>query len=65
MAGSKKDLVIPWPFAANKVGTNQDTSLLKLIAMLTMLIDHSGKMVFPQYPIMRVIGRSAFPFYAY
>ena len=65
MAGSKKDLVIPWPFAANKVGTNQDTSLLKLIAMLTMLIDHSGKMLFPQYPIMRVIGRIAFPIYAY
>ena len=65
MAGSKKDLVIPWPFAATKVGTNQDTSFLKLIAMLAMLIDHSGKMLFPQYPVMRMIGRIAFPIYAY
>lgn len=65
LAGPKKDLVIPWPFAATKVGTNQDTALLKIIAMITMLIDHSGKMLFPQYPIMRVIGRIAFPLYAY
>lgn len=65
MASSKRDLSIPWPFAPQKVDLNTDTNLLKLIAMIAMFIDHSGKMLFPQYPIMRVIGRLAFPIYAY
>lgn len=65
MASSKRDLSIPWPFAPQKVDLNTDTSLLKIIAMIAMLIDHAGKMLFPQYPIMRVIGRIAFPIYAY
>lgn len=51
--------------AANKVKLNTDTSFLKLIAILTMLIDHLGARVFPQYTIMRVIGRMAFPIFAY
>ena len=33
--------------------------------MLAMLCDHMGKMLFPQYPVMRIIGRLAFPIYAY
>ena len=65
MASSKRDLSIPWPFAPQKVGLNTDTNLLKLIAMITMFVDHAGKMLFPEYPIMRVIGRMAFPIYAY
>ena len=65
MASSKRDLRIPWPFAPQKVGLNIDTNLLKLIAMIAMFIDHSVKMLFPQYPIMRIIGRIAFPIYAY
>lgn len=65
MASSKRVSRIPWPFAPQKVGLNTDTNLLKLIAMITMFIDHSGKMLFPQYPIMRIIGRIAFPIYAY
>ena len=65
MASNKRDLSIPWPFAPQKVDLNTDTSLLKLVAMIAMFIDHSGKMLFPQYPIMRVIGRIAFPIYAY
>ncbi len=67
MSASKrdKDLVIPWPFAPAHVGTNQNTGLLKLVAMITMLIDHAGKMLFPQYRIMRIVGRIAFPIYAY
>ena len=65
MATSKRDLSIPWPFAPRKVDLNSDTNLLKLVAMITMFIDHAGKMLFPQYPIMRVIGRIAFPIYAY
>lgn len=65
MASNKRDLSIPWPFAPQKIGLNNDTNLLKLVAMIAMFIDHSGKMLFPQYPIMRIIGRIAFPIYAY
>lgn len=49
----------------NAVRTNQDTGLIRLIACLTMLIDHAGKMLFPQIPEMRLIGRLAFPLFAY
>lgn len=65
MAGNRRDLSIPWPFAPTEVKLNRDTHFLKLIAMLTMLCDHAGKMLFPQYPILRLIGRIAFPIYAY
>lgn len=66
MAAKKdKKKTIPWPFAPKKVDLNTDTNLLKLVAMIAMLIDHAGKMLFPQYRIMRVIGRIAFPIYAY
>ena len=44
---------------------NQDTNLLKLVAIITMMIDHMGKMLFPQYPIFRIIGRIAFPLFSY
>lgn len=65
MSGKKRDLSIPWPFAPAAVNLNSDTGLLKLVAMITMLCDHAGKMLFPQYPFMRIIGRIAFPIYAY
>ena len=48
-----------------QVRTNQDTGLLRLIACLCMLIDHAGKMLFPQHGVMREIGRLAFPLFAY
>jgi hypothetical protein len=38
---------------------------LKMIAMLTMLIDHLGVMFFPEYRIFRTIGRIAFPIFAF
>ena len=47
------------------VRTNADTGLLRLIALITMAIDHFGKMCFPQIPEMRLIGRLAFPLFAY
>lgn len=47
------------------VRTNQDTGLIKLIAFVTMFIDHAGKMLFPHVPEMRLIGRLAFPLFAY
>lgn len=65
MAGNGRDLSIPWPFAPHEVKLNRDTDLLKLIAMIAMFCDHAGKMLFPQYRILRIIGRLAFPIYAY
>ncbi len=38
---------------------------LKLIAMVTMTIDHVGMIFFPQNLWFRVIGRLAFPIYAF
>lgn len=65
MPGGKRDLSIPWPLHPAYVDSNEDTGLLKLVAMLTMLIDHMGARLFPGTPIMRIIGRMAFPIYAY
>lgn len=48
-----------------QVRTNQDTGFIRLIACICMFIDHAGKMLFPEYPIMRLIGRLAFPLFAY
>jgi hypothetical protein len=39
--------------------------ILKLIAILTMVIDHVGYLFFPQYIIFRIIGRITFPIFAY
>lgn len=38
---------------------------IKLIAVISMLIDHAGAIFFPQYIILRYIGRLAFPIYAF
>ena len=44
-----------------KLTSNQ----LKLLALLTMTVDHIGVQLLPQYPLLRIIGRLAFPIYAY
>lgn len=41
------------------------STALKIIAVVTMLIDHVGMAVFPQYRIFRIIGRLAFPIYCF
>lgn len=50
-----------------KFGIN--TFTLKMIAVITMLIDHIGCVFVPQYTslyvVLRVIGRIAFPIFAY
>ncbi len=41
------------------------SSSLKLIALITMVIDHIGYLLFPQITLFRIIGRLSFPLYAF
>lgn len=41
------------------------TLSLKLLALVTMLIDHIGAVFFPQHLFLRYIGRLSFPIYAF
>ena len=47
----------------NKIGI--DAFTLKIIAAITMLIDHVGCIFFPQYLFLRIIGRISFPIFAF
>lgn len=38
---------------------------LKIIAMVAMLLDHVGKVLLPQHLILQIIGRLAFPIFAF
>lgn len=38
---------------------------LKLIALASMTLDHIGLFLLPRYPILRILGRLAFPIFAY
>ena len=38
---------------------------LKLIAAVTMLLDHAGILLFPRVQLLRVIGRLAYPIFAF
>lgn len=42
-----------------------NTEILKIIAVITMVIDHIGAIFLPQYAILRYIGRMAFPMFTY
>lgn len=42
-----------------------DTFILKMIGLVTMLIDHIGMILFPDIILFRIIGRLAFPIFAY
>ncbi len=46
-----------------KYGINGNT--LKIIAALTMLIDHIGYIFFPEIDLLRIIGRISFPIFAF
>ena len=37
---------------------------LKLIALITMTVDHIGMLLLPRLMILRIIGRIAMPLYA-
>lgn len=38
---------------------------IKLIAIITMVIDHAGMIFFPRIIVFRIIGRIAFPLFAF
>ncbi len=42
-----------------------DGFTLKIIAIITMLIDHTGAVLFPNIIILRLIGRIAFPIFCF
>lgn len=42
-----------------------NSNQLKLIALVTMTCDHVGLMLLPQFQIFRIIGRIAFPIFAF
>ncbi|MBR5251290.1 MAG: hypothetical protein IKV52_00510 [Oscillospiraceae bacterium] len=50
-------------------GTDNRFSLtneqLKVIAVVTMTIDHIGAYLLPQYDILRIVGRISFPLFAF
>ncbi|NMA02849.1 MAG: hypothetical protein GX923_09865 [Clostridia bacterium] len=44
---------------------NNNSDFLKIIGLFTMLIDHIGAVFYPQVTLFRIIGRIAFPIFAY
>lgn len=44
---------------------NRDQSLIKLVAVITMVIDHIGVIFFPSQLWLRLIGRIAFPLFCW
>lgn len=44
---------------------NENTGLIKLIAMVCMIVDHVGAAFFPQVRELRLVGRMAFPLFAW
>lgn len=45
--------------------TKEQSDWLKIIAILLMIIDHIGVVFFPEQSVWRIIGRLAFPLFAY
>lgn len=48
---------------ARFIGMNSNQ--LKIVALLAMTCDHVGKLLFPQVDILQIVGRLAFPIFAY
>ena len=51
--------------SAPLTGGNENTGLLKVIAILCMIADHIGAKFFPTIAELRVVGRIAFPLFAW
>jgi hypothetical protein len=45
--------------------TKNRNEILKVIAVLSMIVDHIGYTFFPQFLVLRMIGRLAFPIFAH
>jgi len=45
--------------------TKEQSNYIKLIAVITMFIDHVGLILFPNTIVLRIIGRIAFPLFAF
>ncbi|WAM34169.1 TraX family protein [Caldicellulosiruptor morganii] len=56
---------LPFFMAMSKKLSISKSNLLKLIAAFCMLIDHIGYLYFPNIILFRIIGRIAFPIFAY
>ncbi|MCQ5129257.1 conjugal transfer protein TraX [Butyricicoccus faecihominis] len=54
-----------FPEGQPRLKTNMDTNFLKLVAILSMLIDHVGGAFFPEVGWFRWVGRLAFPIFCY
>ena len=39
--------------------------MIKILAYLTMLMDHTGQVFFPDYVIFSLVGRLTFPLFAW
>lgn len=48
-----------------RIAGNMDTSFLKVLALVLMLVDHLGASIWRDIPELRIIGRMAFPLYAW
>lgn len=48
-----------------KIKQNLDTNFIKLVAVISMFIDHFSKEFFPDNVFFAMIGRIAFPLFAY
>ncbi len=50
---------------APRTGGNENTGLIKVIAIVLMIVDHIGAVFFPRVMELRVFGRIAFPLFAW
>ncbi len=51
--------------ALPRTGGNENTGLIKLIAIACMIVDHVGVVLYPRMMELRLIGRIAFPLFAW
>ena len=49
----------------DRTAGSHNTGFIKCLAILFMIVDHAGKLFFPQIPEMRLLGRIAFPLFAW
>jgi hypothetical protein len=47
------------------LSVQSNTEILKIVAVITMIIDHTGYLFFPEIRAFRIVGRIGFPIFAY